>query len=111
MYRSGDDPFLLFAAVQSSHTKFVSDDAFRDHLFRLADFRLQTIFRRWQHKAQLQIKFLDRNGRVRFHLPRNYRTVSQFEDGCWHIPYDDGTPRYSYELPTTWLCLHPKISK
>ncbi|KAI9563201.1 hypothetical protein GHT06_010659 [Daphnia sinensis] len=90
---SRDDPFLLCAAVQSKHTKFVSDDLFRDHLFRLADFRLQAIFRLWQ---------------LKFHYPRPYHTVSQFADGCWHIPYDDGTPRYSYESPTTWLCLQPK---
>ncbi|KAK4026031.1 hypothetical protein OUZ56_015057 [Daphnia magna] len=105
---SRDDPFLLCAAVQSKHTKFVSDDLFRDHLFRLADFRLQAIFRLWQRRAQVQIVKIDRNGSVKFHHPPPYRTVSQFADGCWHIPYDDGTPRYSYESPTTWLCLQPK---
>ena len=89
----------------------MSEDVFRDHLHRLGDFRLQNIFRRWQHKAQMQILSFDENGTARFKLPRNYRTVSQFDDGCWHIPYNDGTPRYSYELPTTWLCLQPKTSK
>lgn len=106
--RSLDDPFLLYAALQSKHTKFVSDDVFRDHLFLLNDSRLEMIFRVWQHSAQIQIVRFNRDGTVVFHHPRPYRTVTQMVDGHWHIPYDDGTPRFRYQVPTTWLCLKPK---
>nr|CAG4637315.1 EOG090X0CGF [Ceriodaphnia reticulata] len=82
---SQDDPFLLYAAVQSKHTKFVSDDLFRDHLYRLADPQLQNIFRLWQHRAQMQIVSFGRNGGVEFHHPRNYRTVSQFAEVAYHL--------------------------
>lgn len=99
---------MLYAAVQSKHTKFVSDDLFRDHIFRLGDPRLEAIFRIWQHSAQIQIVKFMRDGSPQFHYPRKYRTVTQFAEGSWHIPYDDGTPRFNYQVPKTWLCLQPK---
>nr|CAG4651289.1 EOG090X0CGF [Simocephalus serrulatus] len=105
---SRDDPFLLYAAVQSKYTKFVSDDLFRDHIFRLGDPRLEALFRTWQHSAQIQIIKFMKDGSVKFHHPRKYRTVVQFAEGSWHIPYDDGTPRFSYQVPNTWLCLQPQ---
>nr|CAG4648207.1 EOG090X0CGF [Moina brachiata] len=105
---SKDDPFLLYAALQDPNTKFVSDDLFRDHLFRLADYDLQSTFRQWQRNAQLQIVAIRHDGSVAMQHPLRYQTVTQLNDGCWHIPYDDGKPRFSYQLPNTWLCLQPK---
>lgn len=81
---------------------------FRDHLFRLADYDLQSTFRQWQRNAQLQIVAIRHDGSVAMQHPLRYQTVTQLNDGCWHIPYDDGKPRFSYQLPNTWLCLQPK---
>nr|CAG4643470.1 EOG090X0CGF [Ilyocryptus agilis] len=104
---SKDDPFLLYAALQSADTKIVSDDIFRDHLFRLGDSRLANVFRLWQRSSQLQIIAVG-DGLVQIHYPLKHRTVAQYNNnGCWHIPYDDGVLRFSYQLPTTWLCLQP----
>ena len=73
----------------------------------MADSRLAAIFRTWQKSSQLQVMNID-NGHAVMSHPLKYRTVAQFQDGYWHIPYDDGTPRYSYELPSSWLCLKSK---
>jgi hypothetical protein len=36
-------------------------------------------------------------------------TVVQTTGDSWHVPYDeDRVERYSYEVPTKWLCLHRK---
>nr|CAG4635037.1 EOG090X0CGF [Alona affinis] len=109
---SRQDPFLLYATLQSARTKIVSDDIFRNHLWRLADNRIAAIFRTWKRSSQFQIKQMFPNeGRVEMQHPLKYKSVTQFAGGYWHIPYDDGTPRYSYQLPETWLCLKSKAAK
>lgn len=37
-----------------------------------------------------------------------FDTVTQQNEDSWHIPYESGMPRYTYELPETWLCLGKK---
>ena len=99
---------MLYAAFLSGEkTQFVSDDILRDHFFRLADNNLQRLFRRWQRSSQLQIIQVHPNGSVDIQTPLNHTTITQFSDGHWHIPYDDGQLRYSYQLPNSWLCLKP----
>nr|CAG4642767.1 EOG090X0CGF [Evadne anonyx] len=105
---SRDDPFLLYAALHSGNkTKFLSEDIMRDHLYRLGDYDLKMLFRRWQRSSQLQIKRVNSDGSIDIREPLKHSTISQFSDGRWHIPYDDGQLRYSYQLPNTWLCLKP----
>lgn len=37
--------------------------------------------------------------------PASFSTTAQNQGTTdWHIPYDDGSPRASYQLPKTWLC-------
>lgn len=37
--------------------------------------------------------------------PSSFSTTAQSKGTTdWHIPYDDGSPRASYQLPRTWLC-------
>nr|CAG4638706.1 EOG090X0CGF [Cyclestheria hislopi] len=105
---SRDDPFLLYAALHSGRgTHFLSDDLMRDHMFRLKDHNLASLFRQWQHSSQLQLVQVHADGRVRIQLPAKYWTITQCNNGHWHIPYDDGSPRFTYQLPETILCLKP----
>ncbi|XP_036307666.1 mitochondrial ribonuclease P catalytic subunit isoform X2 [Pipistrellus kuhlii] len=108
---SEDDPFLLYATLNSgNHCKFITKDLLRDHKACLPDAKTQRLFFKWQQGHQLAIinRFL--GSKVIFqHIP-SYDTVVQTTGDSWHIPYDeDLVERYSYEVPTKWLCLHRKI--
>ena len=113
-FRSRNDGFLLYAALQSPHTKIVSGDLCRDAMFRLADPMLEKVFRNWQHPAQLKIVRIDSHARTGFQVflqePFKHSTIAQRNpvNGGRHIPYNDGSPRYSYQLPNNWLSLVPK---
>ncbi|XP_069955700.1 mitochondrial ribonuclease P catalytic subunit-like [Cherax quadricarinatus] len=102
-----DDGFFIYAALQSGYgTKVVTNDLLRDHLFRLGQTTLRETFRRWQRIHQIMIIPSLSGAHVLF--PAVFNTSAQCGvNGGWHIPYDDKTPRHSYQLPTTWICLQP----
>ena len=83
-------------------------------MFRLDDPKLENVFRIWQRSAQLQIVRIDPHAstgsQVFIQEPFKFNTIAQKNpaNGGWHIPYDDGSPRYNYQLPNNWLCLVPK---
>lgn len=108
---SEDDPFLLYATLHSgNHCKFITKDLLRDHKACLPDAKTQRLFFKWQQGHQLAIINRFPGSKITFqHIP-NYDTVVQTTGDSWHIPYDeDLVERYSYEVPTKWLCLHRKI--
>ncbi|XP_022378292.1 mitochondrial ribonuclease P protein 3 [Enhydra lutris kenyoni] len=107
---SEDDPFLLYATLQSgNHCKFITKDLMRDHKACLRDAKTQRLFFKWQQGHQLAIINRLTRSKITFqHIP-SYNTVVQTTGDSWHIPYDEDTvERYSYEVPTKWLCLHRK---
>nr|CAG4645081.1 EOG090X0CGF [Leptodora kindtii] len=106
---SKDDPFLLYAALYSgAKAKFVSEDLMRDHMSRMGKPDLEATFRRWQRSCQIQIVRIDAQRKVHVLNPVSHLTAAQrSQTSCWHIPYDDGEPRFTYQLPKTWLCLQP----
>ena len=45
-----------------------------------------------------------------FQYPPKYGVhVQQDNDTCWHIPYEDGRDRASYQLPNSWLCIQRNL--
>ncbi|XP_058594785.1 mitochondrial ribonuclease P catalytic subunit isoform X1 [Neofelis nebulosa] len=107
---SADDPFLLYATLHSgNHCKFITKDLMRDHKACLHDAKTQRLFFKWQQGHQLAIINRLPGSKITFqHIP-SYDTVVQTTGDSWHIPYDeDLLERYSYEVPTKWLCLHRK---
>ncbi|XP_032199912.1 mitochondrial ribonuclease P catalytic subunit [Mustela erminea] len=107
---SEDDPFLLYATLHSgNHCKFITKDLMRDHKACLRDAKTQRLFFKWQQGHQLAIVNRLTRSKITFqHIP-SYNTVVQTTGDSWHIPYDEDTvERYSYEVPTKWLCLHRK---
>ncbi|XP_042216526.1 mitochondrial ribonuclease P catalytic subunit-like isoform X2 [Homarus americanus] len=82
-------------------------DMLRDHLFRLEQVPLRETFRRWQRLHQIMVI----KTHIGFHLldPAAFSTTAQQGKGGWHIPYDDGTPHQSYQVPRTWLCLQSTL--
>ncbi|XP_077625348.1 mitochondrial ribonuclease P catalytic subunit [Crocuta crocuta] len=107
---SADDPFLLYATLHSgNHCKFITKDLMRDHKACLPDAKTQRLFFKWQQGHQLAIINKFPGSKITFqHIP-SYDTVVQTTGDSWHIPYDeDFVERYSYEVPTKWLCLHRK---
>ncbi|XP_062947303.1 mitochondrial ribonuclease P catalytic subunit isoform X1 [Cynocephalus volans] len=107
---SKDDPFLLYATLHSgNHCKFITKDLMRDHKACLPDAKTQRLFFKWQQGHQLAIMNRFLGSKVTFQHIFSYDTVVQTTGDSWHIPYDeDLVERYSYEVPTKWLCLHRK---
>ncbi|XP_024407083.2 mitochondrial ribonuclease P catalytic subunit [Desmodus rotundus] len=107
---SEDDPFLLYATLHSgNHCKFITKDLLRDHKACLPDAKTQHLFFKWQQGHQLAITNRFPGSKITFQHILSYDTVVQTTGDSWHIPYDeDLVERYSYEVPTKWLCLHRK---
>ncbi|XP_059952292.1 mitochondrial ribonuclease P catalytic subunit isoform X2 [Mesoplodon densirostris] len=107
---SEDDPFLLYATLHSgNHCKFITKDLMRDHKACLPDAKTQRLFFKWQQGHQLAIVSRHPGSKITFQHILIYDTVVQTTGDSWHIPYDDNlVERYSYEVPTKWLCLHRK---
>ncbi|XP_078190899.1 mitochondrial ribonuclease P catalytic subunit isoform X2 [Callithrix jacchus] len=107
---SKDDPFLLYATLHSgNHCKFITKDLMRDHKACLPDAKTQRLFFKWQQGHQLAIINGFPGSKLTFQRILSYDTVVQTTGDSWHIPYDeDLVERYSYEVPTKWLCLHRK---
>ncbi|XP_073924252.1 mitochondrial ribonuclease P catalytic subunit isoform X2 [Castor canadensis] len=105
---SEDDPFLLYATLNSgNHCKFITKDLMRDHKACLPDAKTQRLFFKWQQGHQLAI--MSRSPGLTFERILRHDTVVQTTGDSWHVPYDeDRVERYSYEVPTKWLCLHRK---
>lgn len=108
---SEDDPFLLYATLHSgNHCKFITKDLMRDHKACLPDAKTQRLFFKWQQGHQLAIMNRFPASKITFQRILSYDTVVQTTGDSWHIPYDeDLVKRYSYEVPTKWLCLHQSI--
>ncbi|XP_041468863.1 mitochondrial ribonuclease P catalytic subunit-like [Lytechinus variegatus] len=100
---SEDDPFMLYATMHSgTKTKYVSRDLLRDHKALLSP-EAHLSFIKWQRMQQLTpVDF--RDGQAIFKQNLAHDTVMQSTERSYHIPYDDGHPRFSYEVPLTWLC-------
>ncbi|XP_016053927.1 PREDICTED: mitochondrial ribonuclease P protein 3 [Miniopterus natalensis] len=107
---SEDDPFLLYATLHSgNHCRFITKDLLRDHKACLPDAKTQRLFFKWQQGHQLAIINRFPGSKITFQHILCYDTVVQTTGDSWHIPYDeDLVERYSYEVPTKWLCLHRK---
>ncbi|XP_011733194.2 mitochondrial ribonuclease P catalytic subunit isoform X1 [Macaca nemestrina] len=107
---SKDDPFLLYATLHSgNHCRFITKDLMRDHKACLPDAKTQRLFFKWQQGHQLAIINGFPGSKLTFQHILSYDTVVQTTGDSWHIPYDeDVVERYSYEVPTKWLCLHQK---
>ncbi|XP_024051767.2 mitochondrial ribonuclease P catalytic subunit [Terrapene carolina triunguis] len=107
---SEDDPFLLYATLHSgSHCKFLTRDLLRDHKACLPDSLTRHLFFKWQRGHQMVLSHYWPGKRITFQPILTYDTVVQTTGDTWHIPYDDQlVERYSYEVPTKWLCLQRK---
>uniref|UniRef100_A0A286XBG0 ribonuclease P n=1 Tax=Cavia porcellus TaxID=10141 RepID=A0A286XBG0_CAVPO len=98
-FSSEDDPFLLYATLNSGNNcQFITNDLMRDHKACLLDTKTQRLFFKWH---------VFPGSHITFQPVLSYDTVVQTTGDSWHIPYDsDLVERYSYEVPTKWLCLH-----
>ncbi|XP_056667009.1 mitochondrial ribonuclease P catalytic subunit isoform X2 [Monodelphis domestica] len=104
---SEDDAFLLYATLHSgNHCQFLTRDLLRDHKACLPDDNTRHLFFKWQQGHQLVFLNYYPGEKVIFQPVLIYDTVVQTTGDSWHIPYDENmVERYSYEVPTKWLCL------
>ncbi|XP_068938344.1 mitochondrial ribonuclease P catalytic subunit isoform X2 [Petaurus breviceps papuanus] len=107
---SEDDAFLLYATLHSgNHCRFLTRDLMRDHKACLPDDKTRHLFFRWQQGHQLVFLNYYPGKKIVFQSVLTYNTVVQTTGDSWHIPYDENmVERYSYEVPTKWLCLQQK---
>jgi len=57
LFRSKDDPFVLYAAMYSGiDTKILTRDLMRGHKYLLGDATIKSIFQKWLQKHRLRLK-------------------------------------------------------
>ncbi|XP_052902232.1 mitochondrial ribonuclease P catalytic subunit [Anopheles moucheti] len=107
---SQDDPFLLYAALESGpKTDFFSRDLMRKHSFMLGN-ELSAVFKRWQQEHQYSLLSILPDGRVIIKDPFKYDLYAH--KSCanqWHVPlveYGNRIPKI--EKQNDWLCMSIK---
>lgn len=106
---SQDDPFLLYAALESGpQTDFFSRDLMRKHSFLLGD-ELGTVFKRWQQEHQFSLVSITPDGRVIIKSPFQFDMYAHQlpeDPNRWHIPLvDECLKIHKVEKQATWMCL------
>lgn len=108
---SSEDPFMLYAALHSGHDAMVvTNDDLRDHRFLLGP-ELSDLLKLWQRGHQILFlgikKQLGKTG-PKFQWPDSHdtRVQASANGDVWHIPFDNGDIRRSFQLPNSWICLH-----
>uniref|UniRef100_A0A182PQR1 Mitochondrial ribonuclease P catalytic subunit n=1 Tax=Anopheles epiroticus TaxID=199890 RepID=A0A182PQR1_9DIPT len=104
---SQDDPFLLYAALESGpKTDFFSRDLMRKHSFLLGD-ELSSVFKRWQQEHQYSLLSIMPDGRVLIKAPFKYELYAHKScDNRWHVPLVElGYRIPKVEKQNDWLCL------
>lgn len=106
-FRSQDDPFLLYAALESGpKTDFFSRDLMRKHSFMLGN-ELSGVFKRWQQEHQYSLLSIMPDGRVLIKAPFKYELYAHKScDNRWHVPLVElGYRIPKVEKQNDWLCL------
>ncbi|XP_021947678.1 mitochondrial ribonuclease P catalytic subunit [Folsomia candida] len=108
--QSQDDPFLIWATLKSGmNAQFVSNDFMRNHTFRLKDYEMARLFKRWRlsHQKAPMIQ-LRGQGEANIRLEPFAEIVpiiqKNEESGYWHIPYDLERIVSPYDIPKRWMC-------
>uniref|UniRef100_A0A182QC24 Mitochondrial ribonuclease P catalytic subunit n=1 Tax=Anopheles farauti TaxID=69004 RepID=A0A182QC24_9DIPT len=105
---SQDDPFLLYAALESGpKTDFFSRDLMRKHSFMLGD-SLSGVFKRWQQEHQYSLLSIMPEGRVLIKDPFKYELYAHksCDTNRWHVPLVENAYRIpKVEKQNDWLCL------
>ncbi|XP_058823918.1 mitochondrial ribonuclease P catalytic subunit [Topomyia yanbarensis] len=106
---SQDDPFLLYAALESGpQTDFFSRDLMRKHSFLLGS-ELGTVFKQWQQQHQYALLTITPEGKVLIKSPFQYELYAHRLPGDskrWHVPLVDDCQRLpKVEKQANWLCL------
>lgn len=106
---SQDDPFLLYAAMESGPgTDFFSRDLMRKHSFLLGD-ELGGVFKRWQQEHQYSLLSITNDGRVIIKSPFKFDMFAHRSPGNehqWHVPLvEDSVKIPKVEKQACWLCV------
>ncbi|XP_062557657.1 mitochondrial ribonuclease P catalytic subunit [Armigeres subalbatus] len=106
---SQDDPFLLYAALESGpHTDFFSRDLMRRHSFLLGD-ELGGVFKRWQQEHQYSLLSITNDGRVIINSPFQYDMFAHCSPenaNRWHVPLVENSVKIpKVEKQACWLCV------
>uniref|UniRef100_A0A182JGX5 Mitochondrial ribonuclease P catalytic subunit n=1 Tax=Anopheles atroparvus TaxID=41427 RepID=A0A182JGX5_ANOAO len=104
---SQDDPFLLYAALESGpNTDFFSRDLMRKHSFMLGD-NFSVVFKRWQQEHQYSLLSILPDGRVMIKAPFKYELYAHKSgDNRWHVPLvENGYRIPKVEKQSEWICL------
>lgn len=106
---SQDDPFLLYATLESGpHTDFFSRDLMRRHWILLGE-ELGGVFKRWQQEHQYSLLSITPDGRVIIKSPFKYQMFAHClpeDSDRWHVPLvEDCLKIPRKEKQASWLCL------
>lgn len=112
---SQDDPYLLYAALQSGPScDIFSRDLFRTHAHQLELPELRATFRKWQRVHQYSFSSPTKSEMPKIFIqpPVKYQiSAHQNSEGYWHVPWTEEEtgaiaklPDVPFEVPRYWLC-------
>lgn len=108
-----DDGFFLYAGVKSGPRSWLLTNdrmGVQLEMFTQSDHRLWNIMKRYLAKRQIVYFFDKRDGKPIFIFPFKHEVSAQCSEKgqSFHVPFDDGSDRYTYQLPNDWLCVRRK---
>jgi hypothetical protein len=92
-----DDEFFIWGALHTQNGMVVTNDQFRDHIFKISDEDIHSkTLVKWMQNSIISYKSkhkLDIKANIRF--PRKVSYVAQKNEDNWHIPIGNGK----------WMCI------
>ena len=99
-FHSQDDLFLIYAALNSPNTFILSNDFFRDHIFRMDD----SLFTRWINNRRIQIS---PNLNLPWIFLSEVKVNVNDDDYFFHVPFASANS-LSY---AKWYCVEKRGKK
>lgn len=92
--KMNDDWFFIWAGISNRNTYVVSNDRFRDHIFKISEEDVASdSLTRWIEGSIIRYDFVD--SEYNLHMPLSYSVRIQKNGEFWHLPLTD----------SNWLCL------
>ena len=87
-YGMNDDWFFLYGSIFNKKAKVVSNDLFRDHIFKISEkTMLGNTLSKWIDRNVIRYDFYKRNyKKLNLKFPNKYSRNIQLINGKWHLP-------------------------
>ena len=96
-YNMNDDEFFIWGALHTPRSMVVSNDQFRDHIFKISDEDIYSkTLVKWMQNTMITFKSKHKqDSSVKILFPQKISYIAQKNGGHWHVPIGDGN----------WMCV------